>query len=177
MVYLSGLDSIIESIYLGDLLSTTLGKSQIFINPDQIKYVTNKTIIITKTDYPFVNLLQLVDNGNKVISRVFFNFDKIEIQPYIIRINDKVQFNGRYVDEEKLNKADDLLIKGYGEYDESEHRLYLPKINMINSSSGLYMDQYNNLTGLGWAMQQVGINLKEGPFTNLDVLKLKKVII
>lgn len=177
MVYLSGLDSIIESIYLSDLLSTTIGKAQIFINPDQIKYVTNKTIIITKNGYSLDYIKKLVDNGNKVISRVFFNTDIIEIQPYIIRVNDKVQFNGRYINEEDIEKIDDLLVKGYGEYDETEHRLYLPKINITDPTSPSYVDRYNNLTGLGWALQQVGVNLKPGPFENLDVLKLKKVVI
>lgn len=177
MVYLSGLDSIIESIYLGDLLSTQIGKSQIFINPDQINYMTNKTVIITKNGYSLDYVNKLVDNGNKVISRIFFNTDKVEIQPYIIRINEKVQFNARYIDEDVIEKIDDILIKGYGEYDESEHKLYFPKINIIDPKSELYMDQYNNLTGLGWALQQVGINLKDCPFVNLDVIKLKKVVI
>ena len=35
MIYLSGLDSIIESIYLSDLISTQIGKAQIFVNPNQ----------------------------------------------------------------------------------------------------------------------------------------------
>lgn len=177
MVYLSGLDSIIESIYLDDLLSTQIGKSQIFINPDQIKYITNKTIIITKNGYSVDYVNRLVDNGNKVISRVFFPSDKIEIQPYIIRINDKVQFNGRYVNEDDINKIDDVLIKGYGEYEETEHRLYFPKINIMDTESKLYMDEFKNLTGYGWALQQVGINLKDCPFVNLDVIKLKKIVI
>jgi hypothetical protein len=176
MVYLSGLDSIIESIYLDDLLSNQMGRSQIFVNPDQIKYITNKTIIISKNGYSLDDVNRLVDNGNKVISRIFFDTDKVEIQPYIIRVNNKIQFNGRYVDEDKIGKIDDIMLKGYCEFDETEHCLYFPKINMFDKNSDLYMDSYNNLTSYGWALQQVGINLKKCPFVDLDVIKLKKVI-
>ena len=165
MIYLSGLDSIIESIYLSDLISTQIGKAQIFVNPNQrLKYLTD-----------YIN--QLVDGGNKVISRVYFNTDKVEIQPYIIRINDKIRFNGREIAEDSIEKIDDILLKGYGEYDEKEKRLYFPKIKIMDKETEPYMDQYNNLTGLGWALHQVGVNMKEGPLVNLDLLKLKKVII
>ena len=178
MIYLSGLDSIIESIYLSDLISTQIGKAQIFVNPNQrLKYLTNKTIIITNNDYSVDYINQLVDGGNKVISRVYFNTDKVEIQPYIIRINDKIRFNGREIAEDSIEKIDDILLKGYGEYDEKEKRLYFPKIKIMDKETEPYMDQYNNLTGLGWALHQVGVNMKEGPLVNLDLLKLKKVII
>jgi hypothetical protein len=178
MIYLSGLDSIIESIYLSDLISTQIGKAQIFVNPNQrLKYLTNKTIIITNNDYSVDYINQLVDGGNKVISRVYFNTDKVEIQPYIIRINDKIRFNGREITEDSIEKIDDILLKGYGEYDEKEKRLYFPKIKIMDKETEPYMDQYGNLTGLGWALHQVGVNMKEGPLVNLDLLKLKKVII
>lgn len=178
MIYLSGLDSIIESIYLSDLLSTQIGKAQIFVNPDKkLRYITNKTIIITNTEYPLEGIHQLVDNGNKVISRVYFDSDKIEIQPYIIRINDKIRFNGRDISENDIEKLDDILLKGYGEYDENEKRLYFPKIKILDKTEESYMDPYGNLTELGWALHQVGVNMKDGPLINLDILKLKKVVI
>jgi len=38
------------------------------------------------------------------------------------------------------------------------------------------MDSYGNLTVLGWALQQVGINLVSGAFTDLDIVKTEKIM-
>lgn len=176
MIYLNGLDSIIESVYLGERLSPKLGLSTIFINPDEIKYLTNKLVILTKEHYSedYINLL--ISNRNKIISRVYNKNSQIEVQPYIVRYNDNIMWNGRVL-EDNFNNLDEIMIQGYADYDEKEGKLYFPKIR-IDSTNIKLMDKFNNLTCLGWALHQVGINLKNNtPFINLDYLKLQKAVL
>ena len=51
MIYLEGLESIAESIYLDENLDNRAGNCNIFVNPDNIGYIVGKTIIINKLGY------------------------------------------------------------------------------------------------------------------------------
>ena len=46
MIYLEGLESIVECIYLNDELDNKISSCDVFVNPESIKYLTGKTIII-----------------------------------------------------------------------------------------------------------------------------------
>ena len=41
MIYLEGLESIIESIYLNDGLSDRVGECKVLVNPENPKYLTD----------------------------------------------------------------------------------------------------------------------------------------
>ena len=71
MIYLDSLESIIESVYLEDSLSGKVGECNVFVNPGSIKYLTSKTVVITVNDYGADKISSLLDNGCKVISRVY----------------------------------------------------------------------------------------------------------
>lgn len=176
MIHLEGLDSIIESVYLSEGLSNKLGVSNIFVNPDNIKYIANKLVIISDTNYPVENVDILLNNNNKIISRIFIDNEQVEVQPYIIRINDRIMWNGRRLNE--VSDLDDLLLQGQCDYEEKKGTLYFPQIFLEGEeNSKRLMDSFGNLTCLGWALHQVGVNLKESPFMNLDLLKTGKVVI
>ena len=70
VVHFNGLDSIIESIYLEDRLGSRIGDCNVFVNPENIKYLVGKLVIINSLSYPTENIQELVDNGNKVVSRI-----------------------------------------------------------------------------------------------------------
>ena len=54
------------------------------------------------------------------------------------------------------------------------YKLYFPKIYEITSENRV-MDDYGNLSCLGWVLHQVGMNLdKNTRFFDLDVIKTKK---
>jgi hypothetical protein len=67
----------------------------------------------------------------------------------------------------------DLLENDYCTFDLNEYRLYFPKLQEV----GAVMDDYGNLTSLGWVLQQVGVNIKtDTPFKDMDVIKSGKVV-
>ena len=52
-----------------------------------------------------------------------------------------------------------------------------PYILKLNDRIIWKVDDYGNLSCLGWVLQQVGINVKtDTPFVNLDVIKTQKYI-
>lgn len=174
MIYFSGLDSIIESIYLSDILDNKVGPCGVFINPQNVKYLTGKTVILNMCDYPDNDIDTLVNNGCHVISRTYNKRDDIEVQPYIMRINPDIMWNGEILNELTEN-FDSILDKDICKYDISKNTLYFPKIY----KTGIYKieDEYHNLTALGWALQQVGINIKQSTvFENLDIIKTGKIM-
>lgn len=172
MIYLEGLESIIESVYLNDLTSEKMGECKVFVNPENIKYLTGRTVILTgNKSYPQEKIEQLFSNGCKIISRTFVDDPRIEVQPYILRICFKVMWNGKTVtncpDITDLFDSDDIVYRS--------GVLYFPKIYDTRIK---YYDEYKNLTCLGWASQQVGVNLKEDtPFVDLDVIKTGKIVL
>ena len=50
MIYLDGLDSIIECVYLDESINDKNNLCDIFVNPENIKYLTGKVIIINKCE-------------------------------------------------------------------------------------------------------------------------------
>ena len=171
MIYLCSLESIIESVYLEDTLSGRIGECNIFVNPDNIKYITSKTIIITTTDYEEERIKTLVSNGCKVISRVFYDSPDVEFQPYILRLNTNIMWNGKILHD--YGSGRNLIDSGLADF--SNDVLYFPQIYNPTTET---MDKYGNLTSLGWALQQVGVNVKTDTcFTNLDIIKTGKVVL
>lgn len=172
MIYLEGLESIIESIYLNDGLSDRVGECKVLVNPENPKYLTGRTIILTgNKEYPEEKISRLLENGCKIISRTFINHPLIEVQPYILRLCFDIMWNGRIIKEcldvSDLLNSDDITYKS--------GTLYFPKIYDKKIST---MDEYGNLNCIGWALQQVGVNVKtETPFINLDVLKTGKILL
>lgn len=171
MIFLENLDSIIEATYLEDAISGKIGECNIFVNPDNIKFIASKTIIITIPDYSIDKILALVNNGCKVISRVKYDIPQVEFQPYILRLNYHIMWNGKVLT--KYESGREILQSGQAEY--RDDVLYFPQI--YDKSINL-VDKEDNLTSLGWALQQVGINVKtDTPFTNLDIIKTGKVVL
>jgi len=172
MIYLEGLNSIIESIYLGEELSNKVGNCDIFVNPSNVKYLIGKIIIINIPEYPEEYINQLLENRCKVISRVFIDNSNIEIRPYILRICPQVVWNGRVIKEPMT--LDNILECGYCEFDVDEFKLYFPKFYSCTDTA--VEDNYGNLSSLGWVLHQSGINVKKDtPLQDLDVIKTRKI--
>lgn len=173
MIFLNGIESIIESTYLNETISTKIGSCNIFVNPKNIKFLARKTVIINIIDYPEEYIQQLINNECKVISRV--KYDKnIDFEPYILKINSNIFWNGDNIEQpENINEIleDDLCS-----YDMDKNILRFPKLKNIKNIKNIEKD--GNLSCIGWVLQQVGINIVENtPFVNLDIIKTGKVIL
>jgi hypothetical protein len=177
--YDSSLAPVIESIYLEEPIDNRIGSCNIIVNPENLTYIFGKTIIINDPDYIWNDALKLRDQGCKVISRIYTEIEGISYQPYIMRINMSLMWNGETIDLgdkslhmreilDLLSQDDDQKFK----YEIDKKRLYFPK---IKTKSGIY-DIHGSLGALGWALHQVGIDTsKDCKFKNLDLLKLGKV--
>ena len=172
MIYLDGLDSIIECMYLDDSINDRSTSCDVFINPDSIKYLTGKIVVINSCEYPESKLKTLIENRNKVISRVKFpDMEGISLNPYILKINKNIYWNGKIL--ETWNK--DSIWENL-EFDMSSYKIYFPKLKPVENEVKL-LDCDGNLSGLGWILQQVGINIIEDtPFKDLDIIKTGKII-
>lgn len=175
MIYLEGLESVIECVYLNDELDNRVSSCNVFVNPMNIKYLTGKTVVINVSDYPRELIDELVKNGCKVISRVYIDHPGVEVKPYILRINPNIIWNGRVL-EDFDNFTDLLSSTNDCEFSIDDYILYFPKISSISSGDSRAMDSYGNLTVIGWALQQVGVNLVSGVFTDLDIVKTGKIM-
>lgn len=174
MIYFEGLESIIECIYLEDSISSRPGSCDIFINPENITYMMGRTVIINSCEYPEENIRTLVDNGCKVTSRIYTDVEGVEVRPYILKLNDRIYWNGEVL--KKFSDFSELLEEDYCRFDMKNYKLYFPKIYEITSENRV-MDDYGNLSCLGWVLQQVGVNVKtDTPFVNIDVIKTQKLI-
>lgn len=178
MIYLDGLSSIIESEYLNEELSTRVSQCSVFVNPENIRYLVGKVIIINSIEYDTdTNIPILLQNNCKVISRIKTEIDEVSFQPYIMNINRRIRWNGKTIEEpETLNK---ILDDGWCEFDISKYFLYFPKVSFTpdNHIGPEVIDAEGNLTGYGWALHQVGINIRpDTPFRNLDIIKTGKIV-
>ena len=176
MIYFSGLDSVIESIYLGEDLGNKVGECDIFVNPDRVSYIAEKVVIISTPTYSYDNIESLLGNGNKVISRVKVSGgseseDRIIFQPYIMRVCGNILFSGLMV------PYSDSLLRDHCTYDPDTCTLYFPKLNVNDGEMPDLEDSNGNLSYLGWALHQVGQNIGERRFMDLDIVKLKKLMI
>lgn len=170
MIYFEGLDSIIECIYLNETLSEKIGSCNVLVNPENIKYLIGRTIIINDCSYPEENIRTLLDNRCKVISRIYTDNPEVDVQPYITRPNFYIMWNGRTLQ----NLSDISWDNGECSFDLKDYILYFPKISDIKDPR--IVDSYGNLSAYGWALHQVGVNLDaKTPYVNLDILKTKKI--
>lgn len=172
MIFLDGLNSLIESIYLNEEISSKPGNSTIFVNPENVKYIIGKIIIVSSVSYPEEKINALISNNCKIISRVKINNPKVELAPYILKMDLNIMWNGKILNNfESMNK---ILEEDDCSFDMNSNTLYFPKLSYIPKEA---MDEYGNLSSLGWVLQQVGTNIKENtPFKNLDILKTKKIV-
>ena len=169
VVHFNGLDSIIESIYLEDRLGSRIGDCNVFVNPENTKYLVGKLVIINSLSYPLELVSDLVDNGNSVISRIKTGVDGVLLQPYIIRVSEGIMYNGRVVSGKM---SEDEILQDYCSFPDST--LYFPK---LDPQCYDIMDAGGNLTALGWALHQVGVKVRNGlNFPHLDLIKLGKIV-
>ena len=177
MIYFEGLDSVIESIYLDDELGNKVGECSVFINPENTRYLIGKVVIVNSLSYPSSKVIELLDNRNTIVRRVKPEDAELEkgviLQPYILRYNDKNQYSGKEV--YKATGLENLdILRDYCSLDSETGVLYFPKLYGLEYERTV--DREGNLSSLGWALQEIGVNIKtDTPFRNLDVLKLKKI--
>lgn len=181
MIYFSGLDSIVESLYLGEVLDDRLGSCKIFVNPSNISYLTGRVVIINSLDYSKESIITLLNNMNKVISRVDLGYDisGVQFEPYIIRPNFDLMWGGDElrIDDSDLDNLDYVLDKILDScsYVSERGKLFFPKL-IGSGVSSISIDRDNNLTFIGYALQQVGVNIRTDiHFLDLDILKTKKL--
>lgn len=180
-IYNNGLEAVIEATYLGEGVVGKTGKSNIEVNPrGSIGYIVGKLVILTNPFCQDEVIDELLRNGNKVISRVAGYGSKVPLHPYILRPNFSVMWNGEtYECPREVSGELKAFLGWFGGTDsfpinqESGVELFLPKITGMQSP--LIYDREGNLTALGWAMHQVGINYGK-TFKDMDILKTKKVI-
>lgn len=176
MIYFNGIESVIECTYLGEELCLVESGSNIIVNPLKLKYLTGKTIIINSTTYPEDNLKCLIDNECKIISRVFLQTNlPIIYSPYILRIDYNIMWNGDYIDKlPDLTKYSVLESGDICRLKLPDYKLFFPKVKKYSMEECI--DSKGNLTAIGWAYQQVGINITNN-IKDLDVLKTGKILL
>lgn len=171
------LESIIESIYLSEELDDRVSNSNIFICPSNPTYIDHRVVVLTREGYPDYKIDLLKRNRTKVISRVKYDRDDVEFQPYIMRPNLGIMWNGRIVSEDMFLEGNirPLFNEGTILHDPDSYTLYFPKIK--NPSDKLIKDSEGNLTAIGWALHQVGYNTGiDTLFTDMDLVKAKKLL-
>lgn len=163
MVLNDSVSAIVEAVYLSESLTGQTGKANIQVNPSEsITYLVGKTIIISDPNYPEKKVKSLVENGNHVLLRV--PIGNYPVTPYILRVDFGVMWNGQVIDD--IEELEESILVILNKYQQPE--LYFPKIKGYKGDS-------EHLSWLGWALHQVGQNIKEGTrFKDLDLLKLKK---
>lgn len=176
MIYLEGLESIAESIYLDENLDNRSGNCNIFVNPENIGYLVGKVVIINSPGYSEEKIEKLLENRCKIISRVKVSSkykSRIEFCPYILRICMGVSWNGIDLDDFPRTGLSTLFENELCSFSTSDYVLHFPRIHSKDNT----IDVDGNLTAYGWILQQVGVNIKEDtPFTNLDIIKSKKIV-
>lgn len=160
MVLMTGLDSVIESLYLKEELSSKMRDCNIVVNPTS-SFVANKTVVINSKYYPTEYIDELIENRNTVISRINMHDDRIILDPYELRINDNIRPLGNpvsVVNEYLYENIDHHFTNGI---------LYYPKpLAYYDYMSG------RNLTVLGYLLYQLGCRMNEVPeYVEFDVIK------
>lgn len=165
MIYFSGLDSIIESLYLDEKISDKIGGCDIIVNPEVETYLVRKTIILNSTSYDTSKIERLLKNKCTVISRTSdFEISGVKVYPYLPRPNFHIQWNGDFYD---ISKGDIECS-----FDGARNILFFPKLEGPKEE---FISDSGELSYLGWAMYQVGQDLKNSQFPDLDILKTKKM--
>lgn len=169
MILLTGLDSVIESLYLEEELTDKNRDTNILVNPVDVTYKFGKTVIINHKYYQTDKLLKLVRNKNKVYSRVDYGIDGVKYCPYNHRINFNIIPSGEVVN----------LVNEYN-YHEVDH--YYKNGILYYPTPRIYYDYYvgKDMTALGYLLVQLGCDVSEvndSMTMNYDVIKLRNGII
>lgn len=191
MIKLTGIESYLEAIYLEERLTERTALADIEVNPQgSVDYIMGKTIIINCNDYSKDQMKILVGGyNNKVYSRVV-GYEGVKHYPYIMRPNFDIMWNGEVLYcPSNISESKDEILEWIekGRYDKKADtinsdtrmvatdypQIQFPKVYGISPS--LLYDKDGNLTILGWALHQVGVNLVP-MFKNMDLLKTKKII-
>lgn len=160
MIRFDGIASILESIYLSEDLTTKLQNITIEVNPESLKFLSGRLVIINSRDYV---LSTDRGYGNTIISRVSSDDPGVIYVPYIPRILPKVRWSGMTVSSKEEAIESFYYDSGY---------LYFPKIH------GYFSESADNLDYLGYLQYQVGYNFYEdSPFRDLDILKCREGLI
>lgn len=161
---MTGLDSVIESLYLKEELSSKLKDCNIVVNPVS-SFVARKVVVINSKYYPSQYIDELISNHNTIISRVNLYDPRVILDPYELRINDHIRPLGstvKVVNEYLYDKEDHVFTDGV---------LYYPKpLSYYDYMSG------RNLTVLGYLLYQLGCKMEDAPesrYKDLDVAKLR----
>lgn len=166
MVLMTGLDSVIESLYLREDLSTKIKDSDIVVNP-MSTYIAKKVVIINKKYYPSTYIDELLSNDNTLVSRFPTYDSRIHFDPYELRMNDSIRCLGSNIDlvtENLYEEINHLFDNGI---------LYYPK-------PLIFYDYMNNgyLTVLGYLLYQLGCKLEVSTrYTELDIIKSRTGLI
>lgn len=168
MVLYSGLDSIVESLYLDEEMTESIKDSSIVVNPNEslCPYIYRKVVIINHLHYPTDRIRQLKES-NKVITRVNFSIRGVSFKSYELRLNRRIQLSGEEVGFINEDTYDQVEFRFDGQ------NLYYP-------SPSLYCDCIHRgaLTSLGYLLYQIGYDfIDDTLFKNLDVIKLKNGLI
>lgn len=163
MVLLTGLDSVIESLYINEKLTEHPRDGNILVNPVSITYVVNKTIIINHKYYPIENIKYLL-NKNKVITRIDLGVEGSIFDPYLLRINEYIKTSNEIVNiiNEDSYMSVDHKFDGINLYYPKPRSFYDHKVK-------------SELTVIGYLMYQLGCNIsdvKDPIFKNLDIIKM-----
>lgn len=182
MIYKNNLTSILEAIYLKEPVTSKFGKSTIVVNPGNLDYILGRTVIFNTLRVPMKIVKGAVEHSKAVISRVKFGDPyidrKVDFQPYIMRIDPDIMWDGQRLGGSEGDELMDL----FGNIDslpDSNDEVESPEIS-IPKVLGLpredLRDREGNLTCFGWALHQVGVNLMEDTrFRDLDLIKTWKV--
>lgn len=167
------LGSLAESVYLNIPHTDNQRNFSVIVNPVHLTYLVGKTVILNKFSYPRKNIKTLLENNNKVISRVWLGDEymkNITFDPYLPRINLNVAWNGETVDtlgEENVEMKNPIYFSIDSDV------LFFPKVKHYRDSPG-EKGEYNFI---GYLLYQTGLNLyKNTEFVNLDLVKCKKGI-
>lgn len=182
MIKLTDIESYLEAIYLEERLTERTALADIEVNPQgSVNYIMGKTVIINCNDYSKDRVEILVKGcNNKVYSRVI-GYEGVKHYPYIMRPNFDIMWNGEvlYCPPDISENKDKIL--GWieeGRYDKNRVATDYPQIQfpkVYGISPSILYDKDGNLTILGWALHQVGVNLVP-VFKDMDLLKTKKII-
>ena len=175
----NGIDSFLEATYLEVPVSARGEERFIYVNPSAYHYLHGKVVIISNPDYPKERIEWLIKEGIKVIFRNVNEFS--EPDPYILRIEFGFMWNGDVLKcPEGLSFTEVLdFIKKNCEVEpvgtELPMRVFLPKVHGIPKE--YLLDSSGNMTILGWAMHQVGINVgNQFIYQDLDLYKTGKIL-
>lgn len=173
------LDRITEAIYLEEEFDNRLGYCNVHINPINPTYIIGKTVIINSVDYPKDNIEILKRNNCKIYYRVSL-IENEKVYSYIIKPFFDIMWNGQEIIIDNKKDFDDILNNNssLGDWNISfpEYKLYFPKLYIKDKSiESLLKDKNGNLSYLGWLLYQVGLNICDSKFKDLDIIKSKKV--